>query len=86
MGLGGIALADLMTKDRAVYGKSAQDAGPGVASHGLLNPTHHRPSAKRIIYLFQAGGPSQLETWDYKPLLNERQGQPLPDEVRKGQR
>jgi uncharacterized protein (DUF1501 family) len=39
-----------------------------------------------VIYLFQAGGPSQLETWDYKPLLNEKQGEPLPDSVRQGQR
>src|SRR5262249_26129791 len=41
---------------------------------------------KRVIYLFQSGGPSQLETFDYKPLLNELQGKELPDEVRKGQR
>ena len=39
-----------------------------------------------MIYLFQAGGPSQLETWDYKPLLVEKRGEPLPDSVRKGQR
>ena len=52
----------------------------------MLNPTHHRPTAKRVIYLFQSGGPSQLETWDYKPLLSERQGEPLPDEVRGNQR
>lgn len=39
-----------------------------------------------MIYLFQSGGPSQLETFDYKPLLNEKQGQQLPDSVRMGQR
>jgi len=44
------------------------------------------PKAKRVIYLFQSGGPSQLETWDYKPLLNEKQGEGLPDSVRQGQR
>jgi hypothetical protein len=47
---------------------------------------HIAPRAKRIIYLFQAGGPSQLETFDYKPLLNEQNGEPLPDSVRQGQR
>ena len=81
MGLGGIAAADLLAR-----GNEASSAGRGVVSHGALNPTHHAPTAKRVIYLFQAGGPSQLETWDYKPLLNEQQGQPLPETVRQGQR
>jgi hypothetical protein len=47
---------------------------------------HHAAKAKRIVYLFQSGGPSQLETFDYKPLLNERNGEQLPDSVRQGQR
>ncbi len=42
--------------------------------------------AKRIIYLFQSGGPSQFELFDYKPLVNQMHGQELPDSVRKGQR
>jgi hypothetical protein len=46
----------------------------------------HRAKAKRVIYLFQAGGPSQFETFDPKPLLREKQGQELPDSVRQGQR
>ena len=81
MGLGGIAVADMLRRDPAL----AAEAG-NVASNGIVNPTHHAPKAKRVIYLFQAGGPSQLETWDYKPLLNEKQGEPLPDSVRQGQR
>ncbi len=77
MGLGSIALADLMSP-----GKSTQATGlPGV-----LSQPHVTPRAKRVIYLFQSGGPSQLETFDYKPLLNKQQGQQLPDEVRQGQR
>jgi hypothetical protein len=44
------------------------------------------PKAKRIIYLFQNGAPSQLETFDYKPLLNKMQGQDLPASIRMGQR
>ncbi len=83
MGFGGIAAMSLL--DRT--GSLAQAAtSHGIATHGVLNPTHHLPKAKRVIYLFQSGGPSQLETWDYKPLLNEKQGEGLPDSVRQGQR
>ena len=84
MGLGGIAAATLLQRDAALA--SSGERGPGAPSQGVVNPTHHVPKAKRVIYLFQAGGPSQLETWDYKPLLNERNGEPLPDSVRQGQR
>ena len=77
MGLGGIAATDMMTRDGSVMAASANH-GDGVPTGGILSPTHHRPTAKRVIYLFQSGGPSQLETWDYKPLLSERQGEPLP--------
>ncbi len=76
MGFGGVALTDLLQRDRRAL------AGTG----GALSDTHHTPKAKRVIYLFQSGGPSQLETFDYKPLLNERHGQQLPDSVRQGQR
>ena len=73
MGLGAIALFH-MTAPRA--------AGAG----GALPGPHFSAKAKRVIYLFQSGGPSQLETFDYKPLLNKMQGQQLPDSVRRGQR
>ena len=75
MGLGGIALADLLNTPRGV-----------AADPGILKGTHHLAKAKRFIYLFQSGGPSQLETFDYKPLLNEKNGEQLPDSVRNGQR
>jgi hypothetical protein len=75
MGLGAIALADLLSPNQAV-----------AATKGMLPGPHHSPKAKRVIYLFQSGGPSQLETFDYKPLLNKMQGQQLPDSVRRGQR
>src|SRR5690348_1170131 len=77
MGLGGIALADLM-------GAPQQAAAATVP--GVLAAPHHTAKAKRVIYLFQSGGPSQLETFDYKPLLNEKQGEQLPESVRMGQR
>ncbi|MBM3788300.1 MAG: DUF1501 domain-containing protein [Acidobacteria bacterium] len=58
------------------------------ALHSLLSGagTHHKPTAKRIIYLFQSGGPSQLELFDYKPKLKEKYKEELPDSIRRGQR
>ena len=47
---------------------------------------HFTPKAKRIIYLYQSGGPSQLELFDHKPILDKMHGQQLPDSVRQGQR
>jgi hypothetical protein len=79
LGLGGIALANLLNPARAFAGLTS-DRGI------LAGQLHHTPKAKRVIYLFMAGGPSQLETFDYKPLLNQRNGQELPDSVRMGQR
>lgn len=71
-GLGGMALASLIHPLRA--------------ADQIISTPHFPAKAKRIIFLFMAGGPSQLETFDYKPLLNQRQGQQLPDSVRMGQR
>jgi hypothetical protein len=81
MGLGAVALAELLNPlSRA----AAIPMGKPVP--GILAQPHFPPKAKRIIYLFMAGGPSQLETFDYKPLLNQRNGENLPDSVRMGQR
>ncbi len=84
MGLGGIALAHLLhpTGARAATEAAVSASDPGI----LARQFHHTPRARRVIYLFMAGGPSQLETFDYKPLLNERHGQELPASVRMGQR
>ena len=81
MGLGGIALANLINPSglRAAIG-TPQDRGV------LQGRFHVPPRAKRVIYLFMAGGPSQMETFDYKPVLNDRNGEQLPDSVRQGQR
>jgi hypothetical protein len=73
MGLGGIALADLL----------ADHAGAG---DGVLDKLHHAPRAKRVIYLFQSGAPSQMDLFDHKPLLKEKHGTELPESVRRGQR
>ena len=53
---------------------------------GLLEKGHFPFKAKRIIYLFQSGGPSQLELYDYKPTLRTRHGEDLPESIRMGQR
>ncbi len=74
MGLGALALRSLLGSTHAP-----------TAGDGAKGP-HFAPRAKRVVYLFQAGGPSPFETFDPKPLLRERHGQPLPDSVRKGQR
>jgi len=53
---------------------------------GVLKSLHHVPKIKRVVYLFQSGGPSQLDLFDYKPLLNQKNGEELPDSIRQGQR
>ncbi len=75
MGLGGIALADLLNPSAVA-----------AADRGALGLPHFPPKAKRIIYLFMSGGPSQLDLFDYKPVLNQRHGEQLPDSIRGGQR
>jgi len=79
VGIGGLALGTLLMPD-LFKGKSDDEDSlpPGV--------THFAPKAKRVIYLFQSGAPSQIELFDYKPLLTKMQGQELPDSVRNGQR
>ena len=59
--------------------------GAPIGSRGILNPLHHAPKAKRVIFLYQAGGPSHLEIFDPKPKLAEMHGKPMPDSFTKGQ-
>jgi hypothetical protein len=61
---------------------TAADASAGL---GLVNPLHFAPKAKRVIFLCMAGGPTHLETLDYKPKLAELHGQPMPESFTKGQ-
>ena len=79
VGIGGLALGTLLMPDLfKAKGDDNESLPPGV--------THFAPKAKRVIYLFQSGAPSQIELFDYKPLLTKMQGQELPDSVRNGQR
>ncbi len=82
LGLGSVALGSLLNP-RLLFGGSDKKVSD---LSGVLPAPHFAPKAKRIIYLFQSGGPSQLETFDYKPLLREQNGQELPASVRMGQR
>jgi hypothetical protein len=61
-------------------------AGEAQAKDGLPGLPHFPARAKRVIYLFQSGGPSQMELYDYKPRLKELQGTDLPESIRQGQR
>ncbi len=79
LGLGGVALSALLKSDAL----AATATNP---FQGILSAPHFAPKAKRIIYLFMAGGPSQMDLFDYKPLLNKLNGQDLPASVRMGQR
>jgi hypothetical protein len=79
MGLGGIALASLMSDNKLGAAPSPQDP---------LAPQRppFRPKAKNVIYLFMPGGPSQLELFDFKPKLKELSGQPIPQSYIEGKR
>ena len=79
MGFGSAALGSLLLPDLLKGGKSGVEDLP-------VGLPHFAPKAKRIIYLFQNGAPSQLESFDYKPLLNKMYGQDLPESIRNGQR
>ena len=82
LGLGGAALFGLLRGEAS----AAQPVTAPNPFKGILDAPHFAPKAKRIIYLFMAGGPSQMDLFDYKPLLNKLNGQDLPDSVRMGQR
>jgi hypothetical protein len=83
-GLGGAALASVMNP--GLPGSAAAHAKEGTATFGVLPELHHRPRARRVIWLFMADAPSQLDLFDYKPVLNEYFDADLPDSVRMGQR
>src|SRR5207249_12228215 len=78
-GLGVVALKALV---RLRLSAAAQAAPQ---SRGAVNPLDVPPKAKRVIFLYQAGGPSHLETFDFKPKLAEMSGTPMPESMTKGQ-
>jgi Protein of unknown function (DUF1501) len=89
LGLGALATGSLLGINR-LWG----NAGAAISANAPADPEtemlraipHFVPKAKRVVYLFMSGGPSQFETFDYKPALASMMGQALPDSVRGGQR
>ncbi len=75
-GVGSLALADLISSEDAL----------GLDGASPVRGPYFLPRAKRMIFLFQSGAPSQLDLFDHKPLLTRRHGQELPESVRQGQR
>ncbi len=75
LGLGAAALGSLLETDSLA----------GSQPMGLANLPHFSPRVKRVIFLYMAGGPSHLETFDYKPELTRLDGQPMPESFTKGQ-
>ena len=73
LGLGGLALGTLLPRELR--------AAPG----GVLGAPHFPPKAKRVIYLFQSGAPSQMDLFDHKPLLGDLRATELPDSIRRGE-
>ncbi len=81
--LGSAALASLLNPD--FFRTSAAAANAGNFSSGAIQPPHHRAKVKRVIWLTMAGGPSHLESFDFKPKLAEMDGQPMPESFTTGQ-
>src|SRR5687767_3872638 len=79
LGVGGAALASLLNADTQAAEEPARVGGlPGLP--------HFAPTAKRVVYLFQSGAPSQMDLFDYKPGLADRRSEELPESIRQGQR
>src|SRR6187399_193595 len=78
-GIGALGLASLL---HPLLVRAAAESGKWT---GAVQPLHFAPKAKRVIYLCMAGGPSHLETFDYKPKLAELHGQAMPESITNGQ-
>src|SRR5207249_4001217 len=85
-GIGTAVLATLLDGDLLRAESAPNEAPADRPFPGLPGLPHFAPKAKRVIWLFQSGGPSQMELFDYKPRLAELRGTDLPDSIRKGQR
>jgi hypothetical protein len=81
VGIGSMALGSLLGQDRALGAYRDRATDPLAPRAG-----HRPPRAKSVIFLFMAGGPSQLELFDFKPDLQARHGQPIPESFVEGKR
>ncbi|QDU61819.1 hypothetical protein Pan216_26840 [Planctomycetes bacterium Pan216] len=82
VGFGSIALGSMLARDLA-----AKESSEAITAkyEGLRGFPHHAPKAKRVIFLSMSGGPSHLETFDYKPTLEKMSGEPMPASYTEGQ-
>lgn len=83
-GIGSAALSTLLPQNASTAQLPASLSG-NLSPKGLPGLPHLKQRAKRVIFLCMAGGPSHLETFDYKPELEKRNGQPMPESYTKGQ-
>ena len=83
-GLGGLAAGSLLASEAAAAGISAS-GGTVAGWSGVVRPFHVPPKAKRVIWLYMAGGMTHLDTFDHKPKLVAMNGQPMPESFTKGQ-
>ncbi len=81
-GIGSIALIALVNREQSSLASDVTSSG---LAQGIVSPTDFAPRVKRVIHLCMAGGPSHLETFDYKPELAKLDGEPMPESVTKGQ-
>ena len=81
LGFGSIALSSMLSPS---LGVAKNFSSPNIFSTNSL--PHFIPKAKRVIYLFQSGGPSQIETYDYKPQLEKWHGSEIPQSLKETQR
>src|SRR5262245_17031802 len=80
-GIGSVALASILNPATLLGADKNKDE----KWRGVVDPFHFAPKARRVIFLCMAGGPSHLETFDYKPKLAGLHGQPMPESFTKGQ-
>ncbi|MGB1815368.1 MAG: DUF1501 domain-containing protein, partial [Rubripirellula sp.] len=78
-GIGAAALASLGTEESGAASRKTPTGG-------LAGLPHHQPQARRAIYLFMSGAPSQMDMWDHKPKMADWYDKDLPDSIRQGQR
>lgn len=81
----GISLAAMALGSLVSKSATATEGAIASNSRGTVDPLHHPPKAKRVIWLYMAGGMTHLETFDHKPKLAEMHGQPMPDSITAGQ-
>ena len=88
-GMGAMALASLLDPNVLKAAETAASTGAAARANtrwpGVVTPLHRPAKAKRVIHLCMAGGPSHLETLDFKPELAKQDGQAMPESITQGQ-